>query len=186
MARPVLETSRQLRTVRNLATVRWSAIVWAAIQVFTYYLPYPAGVLPWAIAAVGVLLVGNAGIWLRLPRAVTAAAVRRLALASVLVDGVAIVMLVYVYTFDPETAIWATLYIVPLGAAALFQLRGALWTMAAVTVLYAVREVYGHLAFDNELCRCPSRSGWGSASSSPASPAPWPRAWCPASGSWAR
>ena len=146
-----VEATRQLRTVRNLATIRWLAIVWAAIQVFTYYLPYPAGVLPWAIAAVGVLLVGNAGIWLRLPQASTAAAVRKLAVASILVDGIAIVMLVYVYTFDPETAIWATLYIVPLGAAALFQLRGALWTMAAVTVLYAVREVYGHLAFDNEL-----------------------------------
>ena len=51
----------------------------------------------------------------------------------------------------PDTAIWAALYIVPLGAAALFQLRGALWTMAVVTVLYTVREVYGHLAFDNEL-----------------------------------
>jgi len=148
---PEVEATRQLRTVRNLATIRWLAIVWAAIQVFTYYLPYPAGVLPWAIAAVGVLLVGNAGIWLRLPQASTASAVRRLGVASVLVDGIAIVMLVYVYTFDPETAIWATLYIVPLGAAALFQLRGALWTMAAVTVLYAVREVYGHLAFDNEL-----------------------------------
>lgn len=144
---PELETARQLRTVRNLATIRWLAIVWAAIQVFTFYLPYPAGVLPWAIAAVGVLGVGNTAIWLRLGRA----QVRTLALASVLVDGIAIVMLVYVYTFDPDTAIWATLYIVPLGAAALFQLRGALWTMSAVTVLYAVREVYGHLAFDNEL-----------------------------------
>lgn len=151
MSRPALESPRQLRTVRNLATVRWAAIVWAAIQVFTYYLPYPDGVLPWAIAAVAVLAVGNTGIWLGLGRAGNAAAVRRLALASVLVDGIAIVILVYVYTFDPDTAIWAALYIVPLGAAALFQLRGALWTMAAVTVLYAVREVYGHLAFDNEL-----------------------------------
>jgi GAF domain-containing protein len=148
---PELESNRQLRTVRNLATIRWAAIVWAAIQVFTYYLPYPAGVLPWAIAAVGVLVGGNTAIWLGLPRARTAAAVRRLAVVSVLVDGIAIVMLVYVYTFDPDTAIWATLYIVPLGAAALFQLRGALWTMAAVTVLYVVREVYGHAAFDNEL-----------------------------------
>ena len=139
--------TRQLRTVKNLATIRWLAIVWAAIQVFTFYLPYPAGVLPWAVVAVGVLLVGNTAIWLCLRRA----PVRMLALASVLVDGIAIVMLVYVYTFDPDTAIWATLYIVPLGAAALFQLRGALWTMSAVTVLYAVREVYGHLAFDNEL-----------------------------------
>jgi GAF domain-containing protein len=148
---PELEATRQLRTVRNLATIRWAAIVWAAIQVSTYYLPYPPGVLPWAIAAVGVLLGGNTAIWLGLPRARNAAGVRRLALASVLVDGVAIVMLVYVYTFDPDTAIWATLYIIPLGAAALFQLRGALWTMSVITVLYAGREVYGHAAFDNEL-----------------------------------
>jgi GAF domain-containing protein len=151
-ARAELEVPRQLRTVRNLATVRWAAIVWALIQVLTYYLPYPPGVFPWAIAAVGVLLVGNTAVWLGLRRAGTdPAAVRRLALASVLTDGIAIVLLVFVYTFDVETAIWATLYIVPLGAAALFQLRGALWTMAAVTVLYTVREIYGYLAFDNEL-----------------------------------
>ncbi|MFP5319383.1 MAG: GAF domain-containing protein [Acidimicrobiia bacterium] len=150
-ARPEAEASRQLRTVRNLATIRWAAIVWALVQVTTYYLPYPAGVFPWALAAVGVLVVGNTGIWLALPRACTAAAVRRLALASVLVDGIAIVLLVFVYTFDPDTAIWAVLYIVPLGAAVLFELRGALWTMGVVTLLYVVREVYGHLAFGNEL-----------------------------------
>ncbi|HWI04053.1 MAG TPA: GAF domain-containing protein, partial [Acidimicrobiales bacterium] len=146
-----MEAPRQLRTVRTLATVRWIAIVWATIQISTYYLPYPPGVFPWAVVAVGVLLAGNTGIWLALRRAEGAAASRRLALASVLVDGIAIVLLVFVYTFDPETAIWAVLYIVPLGSAVLFLLRGALWTMAVITVLYAVREVYGHLAFDNEL-----------------------------------
>lgn len=30
------EATRQLRTVRTLATVRWAAIVWATIQVATY------------------------------------------------------------------------------------------------------------------------------------------------------
>jgi len=150
-SRPSLEPARQLRTVRNLAVIRWVAIAWAVVQVATYYLPYPPGVLIVAILAVGVLLTGNAGIWLAYPRARTASAIRRLAVASVLVDGVAIMTLVYAYTFDTGTAIWAVLYIVPLGAAALFQLRGALWTMAAVTVLYALREVYGHVAFGNPL-----------------------------------
>ncbi|CAN5170163.1 hypothetical protein BH18ACT4_BH18ACT4_02660 [soil metagenome] len=147
----MLEPSRQLRAVRSLAVIRWVATVWAVVQVATYYLPYPPGVLPWAVAAIGVLLVGNTAIWLAHGRAATTAEIRRLALASVLVDGVAITTLVYVYTFDPDTAIWAVLYIVPLGAAALFQLRGALWTMLAVTVLYALREVYGHTAFGNDL-----------------------------------
>lgn len=137
--------------MRNLAVVRWAAIVWAAVQVATYYLPYPPGALAWAVVAIGVLLVGNTAIWLGCSRAGDPAEIRRLAVASVMVDAVAILALVFVYTFDTETAIWAVLYIVPLGAAALFQLRGALWTMAAVTVLYTIREIYGNVAFGNEL-----------------------------------
>ena len=61
---PDASASRQLRTVRNLATVRWAAIVWAAIQVSTYYLPYPAGVYPWARSVMGggrVIAVDLAG-----------------------------------------------------------------------------------------------------------------------------
>lgn len=149
--RPVLEPLRQRRTVRNLAVIRWLAIVWAVVQVSTYYLPYPPGVLAWAIVAIGVLAGGNTAIWILEPKVRTPTAIRRLALASVLVDGVAILSLVYAYTFDPDTAIWAVLYIVPLGAAALFQLRGALWTMAVVTVAYTVRELYGQAVFGHEL-----------------------------------
>ena len=149
--RPVLEPLRQRRTVRNLAVIRWVAIVWAVVQVGTYYLPYPPGVLTWAILAIGVLAGGNTAIWALEPKATSPTAIRRLALASVVVDGVAILGLVYAYTFDPDTAIWSVLYIVPLGAAALFQLRGALWTMAAVTVAYTLREIYGHAVFGHEL-----------------------------------
>lgn len=149
--RPSLEPARQRRTVQNVVVIRWLAIVWAVVQVTTYYLPYPPGALTWAVVAIGILLAGNVGIWVALPRVHTPAAIRRLALASVLVDGIAIMALVYAYTFDPDTAIWAVLYIVPLGAAALFQLRGALWAMAAVTVAYTVRELYGHAVFGNEL-----------------------------------
>ena len=148
---PVLEPPRQRRTVRNLAVIRWVAIVWAVVQVATYYLPYPPGVLTWAIVAIGVLAGGNTAIWVMEPRVRTPTGIRRLALASVVVDGVAILGLVYAYTFDPDTAIWSVLYIVPLGAAALFQLRGALWTMAAVTVAYTLREIYGHAVFGHEL-----------------------------------
>lgn len=149
--RPGLETPRLLHTVRALATVRWMAAAWAVVQVVTYYLPYPPGILTWAAACVAVLFVGNTAIWLLHARATTAASAGRLALASLAVDGVAIVGLVFVYTFDTETAIWAVLYILPLEGAALFQRRGALWTMTAVTALYAVREVWGSAEYDNEL-----------------------------------
>ena len=149
--RPALETPRLLHTVRALATVRWAAAAWAVVQVVTYYLPYPPGILTWAAACVAVLFTGNTAIWLLHGRASTAAHARRLALASLAVDGVAIVGLVFVYTFDTETAIWAVLYILPLEGAALFQRRGALWTMTAVTALYTVREVWGNAEYGNEL-----------------------------------
>lgn len=42
--RPALEPARQRRTVRNLAVVRWAAIIWAVVQITTYYRPYPPGV----------------------------------------------------------------------------------------------------------------------------------------------
>lgn len=146
-----LETPRLLQTVRSLSVIRWFAAAWAVVQVVTYYRPYPEGILPWALAAVAVLFAGNTAIWVFLRRAHTAADARRLALGSLLVDGVSIVGLVFVYTFDTDTAIWAVLYIIPLGAAALFQLRGALWTMGAVTVAYALREVWGNAEYGNEL-----------------------------------
>lgn len=149
--RPSLEPTRQRRTVRQVAVIRWAAIAWAVVQVATYYLPYPPGALAWAVVAIAVLASGNAGIWFALPRVQSPAAIRWLALASIVVDAIAIMALVFAYTFDPDTAIWAALYIVPLGAAALFQLRGALWAMVAITVAYSVREVYGHVAFGHEL-----------------------------------
>ena len=145
-----LEPARQLQTVRSLMRIRWFAHAWAVVQVATFYLPYPAGALPVAIAIVALGIAGNAALGVVVPRTRAAADIRRLALVSMGVDGVVIMGLVFVYTFDPDTAIWATLYILPLGAAALFQLRGALWTMAAITVVYTVREIYGHAAYDNE------------------------------------
>ena len=150
--RLALEPARLLHTVRSLAIIRWVAMVWASIQVATFYLPYPPNVLAGAIACVAVGVAGNAAIWVMLGRVrTTAADARALALLSMIVDGALMIGLVIVYTFDPDTAIWAILYILPLGAAALFQLRGALWTMAAVTVAYTLREIMGHAVYDNEL-----------------------------------
>lgn len=145
-----LEPARQLHTVRSVMIIRWFAHAWAVVQVATFYLPYPSGALPVAVAILALGIAGNAAIGVVLPRTRAPADIRRLALVSMGVDGVVIMGLVFVYTFDPDTAIWATLYILPLGAAALFQLRGALWTMAAITVVYTVREIYGHAAYDNE------------------------------------
>jgi signal transduction histidine kinase len=57
---------------------------------------------------------------------------------------------VFVYTFDPDTAMWALVYILPLEGAIRFGLRGALATMGAATAAYTVREIYGATAFGND------------------------------------
>src|SRR5665811_2447559 len=51
---------RALRTEASIVGVRWAAVVFAAFQVLTYYRPYPAGVLPVALASVAAIGIGNA------------------------------------------------------------------------------------------------------------------------------
>jgi signal transduction histidine kinase len=142
---------RALRTERTMVKMRWGAVVFAFVQVLTFYLPYPPGVLPFALGLVAVLAVGNIAIQLRLRAGVTSlATARRLGMAALTLDVAAAMSLVLVYTFDPNTMMFAILYILPLEAALRFQLRGALTTMAVITALYALREVYGSIVYDIE------------------------------------
>ncbi len=127
--------------------IRWLGVVFAAVQVATYYLPYPAGVLPVAAAMVMLLAAGNAAASVAMSRARDEAAIRRVQVASLVLDGVVVMGLVFVYTFDADTAMWAVIYILPLEGAIKFAMRGALWTMGAATVAYAVRELYGEAVY---------------------------------------
>ena len=127
--------------------IRWAAVVFAALQVTTYYLPYPPGVLPVAVAIVALLAIGNLGVWAAYRRADGARGARSVQVASLVLDGLVVMGLVFVYTFDPETAMWAVIYILPLEGAIKFALRGSLLTMAAATVVYTVRELYGQAAY---------------------------------------
>jgi signal transduction histidine kinase len=141
---------RSLRTERTMVVVRWGAVAFALVQVLTFYLPYPPGVLPFALGIVVVLALGNVAVQLRLRRGVRSLpAARRLSIGALVLDVVAAMGLVVVYTFDEHTMMFAILYLLPLEAALRFQLRGALTTMGVVTALYTVREVYGTLVHDN-------------------------------------
>ena len=127
--------------------VRWAGVVFAALQVATYYLPYPPGVLPVAVGIVALLAVGNAGVWFAYRSVTTLAQARRIQVISLVLDGCAVMGLVFVFTFDPDTAMWAVIYILPLEGAITFGLRGSLWTMGAATVAYTVRELYGEAVY---------------------------------------
>ena len=140
-------TDRAVRAERTMVRIRWAGVVFATAQVATYYLPYPTGVLPVAAGIVVMLALGNIGAAVALDRARNLSAIRVIQVASLVLDGVVVMGLVFVYTFDPDTAMWAVIYILPLEGAIKFALRGALATMAAATLAYGLRELYGEAVY---------------------------------------
>ena len=133
-----------------MVRVRWVAVLFACVQVATYYIPYPPGIVPWAVAIVVLLALGNAGAWIALRRVAALRDARRLQVATLLLDGLVVMGLVVVYTFDADTAMWAVIYILPLEGALKFGLRGSLATMGAATLAYIAREQYGAAVYDND------------------------------------
>jgi len=140
---------RLIRAEGTLIRVRWVGVVFAAFQILTYYLPYPPGVVAAAIGLVLLLVAGNVAIRLAVKKVSTPGRAKALALAGLGLDVVVVMGFVLVYTFDVDTAMWAAVYVLPLEGAIKFQLAGSFWTMAVATVVYAVREVFGALAYGN-------------------------------------
>ena len=141
---------RAVRTERTMVRVRWVAVLFACVQVATYYIPYPPGVVPWAVAIVVLLGLGNVVAWAGVGRVASLEEARRLQVATLLLDGFVVLGLVVVYTFDADTAMWAVIYILPLEGALKFGLRGSLATMGMATVAYIGRELYGAAAYAND------------------------------------
>jgi signal transduction histidine kinase len=132
-----------------MVRIRWGGVAFGVVQVLTYYIPHPPGALPAALAFVALLAVGNAAVMVVTRRVATLRAARRLSSAALALDIVVVMGLVFVYTFDPETAMFAVVYVLPLEGAVRAQLRGALGTMAIVTALYTAREVFGAAVHGN-------------------------------------
>ncbi|WP_172457581.1 response regulator [Pseudonocardia sp. N23] len=143
------ELARLVRAERIMVRIRWGGVAFALVQVLTYYLPYPPGLLEAALALTVLLGAGNIAFWRAIPSMTTLRRARRISVLALLLNAVVFVGLVAVYTFDTETAIWAVLYVLPMEAAIRFQLRGAMWTIGGLAVVYTIREavgtiVYGH------------------------------------------
>ncbi|HJR45674.1 MAG TPA: HAMP domain-containing sensor histidine kinase [Actinomycetota bacterium] len=131
------------RSERTMLIARAVGAPWAFLQIFTFSLPYPPGVKVRAIALATLLLVGNLAVFLAYRRARTLRAAQLLAGASLSLDLLVISGIVWLYAFDPTSALWAVLFILPLEGAMRFQLQGALATWAGATLLYIGREFAG-------------------------------------------
>lgn len=124
--------------------VRWIGVPWAFFQTMFYSsLPYPEGFQAAALMLVGILAVGNGILHLsyRRPGAVDRA--RAIAVAGLGLDIFVLSGFVWLFAFDPGSALWAVLFILPLEGATSFQLRGALGAWALVTTIYTFRELWG-------------------------------------------
>lgn len=133
-----------------MLVVRAVGVVYGVVQVLTFYRPHPPGMLPWALALLVVMAAGNLVVGLAMRRVRTIEAARRLGVGALTLDSVVLLGFVFLYTFDPETAIWALLYLLPLEGAIRFQRVGALTVMGAATIVYSLREVYGAAVYGNE------------------------------------
>jgi signal transduction histidine kinase len=140
------------RSERSMVVVRSLATVFALVQVLSYrQMPYPDGVKGTALALIGVLAVGNLGIWLTSRRTRDLASAHRLSYAAMVFDVLITSGFVWLYAFDTSTAMWAVLFIMPLEGAIRFSLSGALSAWAAVTVLYTARELWGSRTYSYPL-----------------------------------
>lgn len=140
---------KELRQLQGrLALIRAVVVPFAIVQIVTYYIPYPPGTLwlPWL--AVAVLAVCAPVIWWGSRRATNEREATFWAVIGLAVDGVVALTLVFAYTFDPDTAVWALLYLIPIEGAIVFQLHGALWALLGVTAGYILREIYGAVVWD--------------------------------------
>ena len=154
--------AERARRVRTLSVIRWAGVVFAAVQVLTFYRPYPGNTFKLALGAVTFMAIGNLIVTL-MARLGSEAAAARLMLPSLALDVISLTAIVFIYGFDPDTSIWAVLYILPLEGALFYERRGALGAMTVGAVAYVARELYSALAygFDVEAFSITFRLGIG-------------------------
>jgi signal transduction histidine kinase len=147
-SQPATDAAAMSSRLRLMARVRWLAVAFGLGQILGYSMQeYPPGIREWAIVTVVVLALGNIGLALavRGGRGVSGSG---LAIASLVLDGLVASALTWLYSFDPVSALFAILFIIPIEGAVFFQLRGAMISWAALSVLYTGREIFA-VRYDN-------------------------------------
>lgn len=146
---PALDSLK--RSLRSMVMARLFAVPWAFIQLVAYEQDYPEGHRLFGVVLVGVLAIANLAFAIGTSKIVDLKTAQKVAIGSLAFDIVLAMSFVLLLTFDPTSALWAVLFITILEGAILFQFVGAMSAWAAVTVLYAAREVWGSGRYDYPL-----------------------------------
>ena len=141
------------RSTGTMILVRWIAVPWVFLQILSYEVPYPPGYKATSLVLAGLLIAGNAALWAMSRRANTdnPQRVRDIAIIGLAMDVALLAGFVWLYAFDYDTQVWPILFIAPLEGAILFQLRGAMLSWGAISLFYALRDVWAAERWDNPL-----------------------------------
>lgn len=137
----------QLRSLdRALAKIRWfGAILGLYLVAQTNSGPPPhasrAAIVTGQVI-IGFLLLGNAIITVSLRRARSERAIRTVGMAAFALDSIAVVGLVWTFSYTPTDTTWVVLYVLPLEGAVRYGLAGALGAMVVVAIDEVIREAY--------------------------------------------
>ncbi|HVE92950.1 MAG TPA: EAL domain-containing protein [Actinomycetota bacterium] len=129
----------------GMRRVRWVGIAFAAVQFLLYRPPpgiaVPFSRLPAAAAVISALLaIQVASLWA--PRARNIKSLENLVIAEFLGDTVVVLAVIWLFSFDQVSALWALLVVPVIRGAMLGRLKGAMLTWAGTGVVYAVRELW--------------------------------------------
>lgn len=137
-----------------MVVVRWLGVAFAVLQTATYYRPFPPGIEAWAWgvnAAFALAALALTAWWLAVRTGRLRGTRRMLGLTSLVTDAAFASAVTWIYAFDPETAIFAILYIVALEGAFRYGWVGALGTIAALGLLYGARELWAGARFGTDV-----------------------------------
>ena len=151
---PAFDPTQSLREREgSMRIARWVGMLFTLVQ-FGVYVPPDGVATPFprllaASAVVAVLVAMNVAS-IRLTRHASEATLLRLATVGLVVDAAVVMSLVWLFTFDATSALWALLVIPVLEGAIRAQMRGALLMWAAVGVGYILRDLWGASAFGHD------------------------------------
>ncbi|MBW3668749.1 MAG: EAL domain-containing protein [Actinobacteria bacterium] len=138
---------------RSMRIARWVGMLFAVVQ-FGVYVPPDGVATPFSDVLAGTVvvavLVAMNRASIRISRRGSESALVRLATIGLVVDAAVVMSLVWLFTFDASSALWALLVIPVLEGAIRAQMRGAVLMWGAVGVGYVVRELWGASAFGHD------------------------------------
>lgn len=141
------------RRERIIAVVRWLGVAFVALQVTVYQAPGPefadaaAAARPLGYVVAAALAAVCVAVEVVLRKTRSEGALTRWGAVFLTADVAAVMAILYLYAFDPVSATWAVITVLPLEGALRFRLGGALAVWGAVAVLYPLRELYAAQAF---------------------------------------